>query len=68
VPTTGDYVTPQLVGGSTGQMIAYSIQVLFLKINDWPLGSALAIAAMAMVAVLVVLFVSAMQFIVRRIR
>jgi spermidine/putrescine transport system permease protein len=68
VPTTGDYVTPALVGGPTGQMIANIIQVQFLKINDWPLGSALAISAMAGVAVLVVFFVSAMQLAVRQIR
>jgi spermidine/putrescine transport system permease protein len=68
VPTTGDYVTPQLVGGPTGQMIAYSIQVLFLKVNDWPLGAALALSSMAMVGILVVLFVSAMQLAVRQIR
>ena len=68
VPTTGDYVTPQLVGGPTGQMIAYSIQVLFLKINDWPLGAALAMSAMAAVGILVVLFVTAMQLAVRQIR
>ncbi|MBP6012643.1 MAG: ABC transporter permease [Alphaproteobacteria bacterium] len=68
VPTTGDYVTPQLVGGPTGQMIAYSIQVLFLKINDWPLGAALALSAMAAVAILVILFVTAMQLAVRQIR
>jgi spermidine/putrescine transport system permease protein len=68
VPTTGDYVTPQLVGGPTGQMIAYSIQVLFLKVNDWPLGAALALSSMAAVGILVVLFVSAMQLAVRQIR
>lgn len=68
VPTTGDYVTPALVGGPTGQMIANIIQVQFLKINDWPLGAALAISAMAGVAILVMLFVSAMQLAVRAIR
>jgi spermidine/putrescine transport system permease protein len=68
VPTTGDYVTPALVGGPTGQMIANIIQVQFLKINDWPMGSALAISAMAGVAILVILFVSAMRLSVRAIR
>lgn len=68
VPTTGDYVTPQLVGGPTGQMIAYSIQVLFLKVGDWPLGAALALSSMAAVGILVMLFVTAMQLAVRQIR
>lgn len=68
VPTTGDYVTPALVGGPTGQMIANLIQVQFLKIGDWSLGSALAISAMAGVAILVMLFATAMQLAVRSIR
>ncbi|MBL8782354.1 MAG: ABC transporter permease [Alphaproteobacteria bacterium] len=68
VPTTGDYVTPALVGGPAGQMVANLIQVQFLKIGDWPLGSAMAISAMAGVAILVVFFVSAMQLAVRQIR
>jgi ABC-type spermidine/putrescine transport system permease subunit I len=42
--------------------------VLFLKVNDWPLGAALALSSMAMVGILVVLFVSAMQLAVRQIR
>jgi spermidine/putrescine transport system permease protein len=68
VPTTGDYVTPALVGGPTGQMVANIIQVQFLKIGDWPLGSALAISAMAGVVVIVIFFVNAMQLAVRQIR
>jgi spermidine/putrescine transport system permease protein len=68
VPTTGDYVTPALVGGPTGQMIANIIQVQFLKIGDWPLGSALAISAMAMIGIFVVLFTRALQFATRQIR
>lgn len=68
VPTTGDYVTPALVGGPTGQMIANIIQVQFLTIGNWPLGAALAISAMAGVAILVMLFVMAMQLAARQIR
>lgn len=68
VPTTGDYVTPAMVGGPTGQMIANLIQVQFLKINNWPLGSALALSAMAGVAILVILFSMAMRLAARSIR
>jgi spermidine/putrescine transport system permease protein len=68
VPTTGDYVTPELVGGPTGKMIANIIQVQFLTIGNWPLGAALAISAMAGVAILVMLFVTAMQLAARQIR
>ena len=68
VPTTGDYVTPSMVGGPTGQMIANLIQVQFLKINNWPLGSALALSAMAGVAILVILFSTAMQAAARSVK
>lgn len=46
IPTVGDYVTPTLVGGTGGVMIANIIQAQFGKANNWPLGSALAISTM----------------------
>src|ERR1700753_1771104 len=41
VPTTGDYVTPQLVGGTKGTMIANLIETQFNGVGNWPLGAAL---------------------------
>jgi spermidine/putrescine transport system permease protein len=61
VPTTGDYVTPELVGGTRGTMIANLIEVQFNTAGNWPLGAALALVSMAMVAVIAGLFVAAMQ-------
>ncbi len=46
IPVIGDYVTPRLVGGPDGLMIANMIQVQFLRLNDAPMGSALAVVAM----------------------
>lgn len=46
IPTVGDYVTPTLVGGTGGVMIANIIQAQFGRANNWPLGSALAITTM----------------------
>jgi len=43
VPTVGDYVTPALVGGPDGLMLANIIQAHFGKINNWPMGAVLAI-------------------------
>ena len=68
VPTTGDYVTPSLVGGADGVMIANLIQVQFGRVNNWPLGAALAIASMAAVAVLAVSAIQAVKLAVARIR
>ncbi len=68
VPTTGDYVTPSLVGGSDGVMIANVIEVQFDKVGNWPLGAALAMASMAAVGVVTILFVTAMRASAGRIR
>jgi spermidine/putrescine transport system permease protein len=68
VPTTGDYVTPALVGGSNGVMIANVIEEQFDKVGNWPLGAALAMASMAAVGAVTLLFVSAMRAATARIR
>jgi spermidine/putrescine transport system permease protein len=41
IPTVGEYVTPLLVGGTTGSMYGNVIQDFFTKAANWPLGSAL---------------------------
>ncbi|WP_343079027.1 ABC transporter permease [Ostreiculturibacter nitratireducens] len=56
IPTIGDYVTPQLVGGPEGRMIANAIQLQYLKLDNYPLGSALAVSAMMIVTVISVIF------------
>jgi spermidine/putrescine transport system permease protein len=58
VPTTGDFVTPSLVGGPAGTMIANLIEVQFNGAGNWPLGAALSLVSMAMVAVIAGLFVA----------
>jgi len=68
VPTTGDYVTPSLVGGSDGMMIANVIEVQFDKVGNWPLGAALAMASMAAVGIVTILFVSALRAAAGKIR
>ena len=68
VPTTGDYVTPTLVGGADGVMIANLIQVQFGRVNNWPLGAALAIASIAAVGVLAVSVIQAVKLSTARIR
>ena len=52
IPTVGDYVTPKLLGGTDGLMIANMIQVQFGKANNAPLGSALAIISMFTVGII----------------
>lgn len=45
IPTVGDYITPQLVGGPDGMMVGSLMHAMFFRANDWPLGSALAIVS-----------------------
>jgi len=49
VPTVGDYITPTLVGGPDGSMVANLIQSAFGKANDWPAGSALSMMTILVV-------------------
>ena len=57
IPVIGDYVTPRLVGGPGGLMIANMIQTQFLRLNNAPLGAALAVVSMAAVTVIALGFV-----------
>ncbi len=57
IPTIGDYVTPELMGGAGGKLIANMIQTQFLALNNAPLGAALAVVAMVCVTVIALVFV-----------
>jgi spermidine/putrescine transport system permease protein len=47
VPTFGEYVTPQLIGGPSGAMIGNFIATQFGASNNWPLGATISLLAMA---------------------
>ncbi len=68
IPATGDYVTPSLVGGANGLMIANLIQAQFGRADNWPLGAALAIATIAAVSLLSVLAAAGARRAASRIR
>ncbi|WP_425434559.1 ABC transporter permease [Litoreibacter janthinus] len=59
IPTIGDYVTPRLVGGPDGLMIANMIQTQFLKLNNAPMGAALSVLAMGAVTLISLIFLFA---------
>jgi len=67
IPTVGDYVTPALVGGPNGLMLANMIQAHFGVINNWPGGAALAILAMIVVSVISVLYIALTRLAMRSI-
>lgn len=68
IPTVGDYVTPRLVGGKDGVMIASAIQAQFGKAANWPLGAALSVTTMVVVSLAAGLVVLALRLAVRRLR
>jgi spermidine/putrescine transport system permease protein len=56
VPTIGEFVTPQLVGGTSGYMFGNAIQDAFTRALDWQSGSVLALFLLVVVAGLMALF------------
>lgn len=56
IPTIGDYVTPQLLGGPEGRMVANLIQLQYLRLDNYPAGSAIAVSAMLMVTAISLIF------------
>ena len=57
IPTVGDFVTPALVGGPDGLMLANIIQAQFGLVNNWPMGAALALDMMVIVAVISLVYI-----------
>jgi spermidine/putrescine transport system permease protein len=56
IPTVGDYVTPELIGGGKVPMIANMIETEMLKQQDKAMGSAIAVTAMLIVGAVSVVF------------
>jgi spermidine/putrescine transport system permease protein len=52
IPTIGEFVTPLLVGGTSGYMYGNAVQDLFTRGLDWQTGSTLALFLLAVVALL----------------
>jgi spermidine/putrescine transport system permease protein len=62
IPTLGEFVTPSLVGGTTGYMYGNQIVDLFgTGFPDWETGSVLALFLLGLVAVLTVVFARFLQ-------
>jgi spermidine/putrescine transport system permease protein len=62
IPTLGEFVTPSLVGGTSGYMYGNQIVDLFgTGFPDWETGSVLAIFLLGVVAVLTLLFARFLQ-------
>jgi len=59
LPAFGDFVTAQLLGGASTYMIGNLVQQQFMEGQNWPLGSAMTVALMVALAVLMVVYLRA---------
>ncbi len=57
IPCLGAYLTPDLLGGGKSVMIGNLIQNQFSTSRDWPFGSAVSLALMAVVMVLLLMVI-----------
>jgi len=55
IPALGSFLTPDLLGGPEGQMIASVIERQFKRANDWPFGAALSLMLVYLTIVVVVM-------------
>ena len=55
IPTVGEYVTPLLVGGSSGSLYGNIIQLFFTQATNYPFGSALSMVMLVTTLALVAL-------------
>ncbi len=56
IPTTGEFITPLLVGGPDSLMFGNSIQSFFQNTPDWNYGAVLALWLVAVVVVMLAIF------------
>ncbi|MGH9673024.1 MAG: ABC transporter permease [Bryobacteraceae bacterium] len=56
IPCLGAYLTPDLLGGGKSVMIGNLVQNQFTSARDWPFGSAVSLALMALVMALLAVF------------
>ena len=59
LPALGDFVSAQLLGGASTFMIGNLVQQQFVEGQNWPLGSALTVAMMVALTVLMVAYLRA---------
>jgi spermidine/putrescine transport system permease protein len=59
LPAVGDFVSAQLLGGPRTYMIGNLVQQQFLEGQNWPLGSALTVAMMIALSLLMVIYLRA---------
>ena len=59
LPALGDFVSAQLLGGASTFMLGNLVQQQFMEGQNWPLGSAITVAMMVALTVLMVAYLRA---------
>ncbi len=62
MPSLGDYVTPDLMGGAKELYLGNLIQNQFLLVRDWPFGATISIILIGFIALILVFFAQNKQF------
>lgn len=62
VPSLGNFIVPDLLGGGTSSMVGNLIQNEFLRTRDWPFGATIALA----VIVVMIVVITAQALLLRR--
>lgn len=60
IPSLGAYVTPRILGGGKNMMIGNFIELQFGQGRNWPLGAALSVMLLVIVATALIFYVRAM--------
>ncbi|WP_136646412.1 ABC transporter permease [Tabrizicola sp. YIM 78059] len=58
IPSVGNFVVPDVLGGAKGLMIGNLVEQQFLSARNWPFGSALSMIIMAVVLAVLLVFVT----------
>lgn len=58
IPSVGNFVVPDVLGGAKGLMIGNLVEQQFLSARNWPFGSALSMIIMAVVLIVLMLSVT----------
>jgi putrescine transport system permease protein len=56
IPIVGEFVIPDLLGGSSALMIGQTLWTEFFSNKDWPVASAVAVALLAILLVPIVFY------------
>jgi spermidine/putrescine transport system permease protein len=57
IPSVGNFIVPDILGGAKGLMIGNMVEQQFLSARNWPFGSALSMVIMAVVLTVLLVFI-----------